>query len=45
MIVIELPTSRMTFSEVLQTALGLSLEGHQEAAEELVKRWAREVKQ
>ena len=42
MITIELPTTHMTFTEVLQTATGLALEGHEQTAEELIKRWARE---
>ena len=45
MIVIELPTTHMSFTEVLQTATGLVLEGHESAAEQLVKRWTREVEE
>ena len=43
MIRITLPTTHMSFTEVLQTAIGLALEGHESAAVQLVKRWVREA--
>ena len=45
MIVIELPTTHMSFTEVLQTAIGLALEGHEAAAVQLVQRWMQEVEE
>jgi len=39
---INLPTNRMSFIELLRTAIGLTIENHKKTAMELIRRWARE---